>query len=100
MNAAATTEHHPPGTMKKHFFEAAAVFTLAAIYFLSGKIGLSLAFVNQSTTAVWPPSGISLAALLLIGYRLWPGVLLGAFLVNLATSGHWAASCGIALRNT
>jgi signal transduction histidine kinase/integral membrane sensor domain MASE1 len=86
--------------MKRHLLHAAAVLTLAAIYFASGKVGLSLAFVNESATAVWPPSGICLAALLLLGYRVWPGVLLGAFLVNLSNTGHWAASGGIALGNT
>src|SRR6185503_11038012 len=86
--------------MKRHLLDAAAVLTLAAIYFVSGKIGLSLAFVNESATAVWPPSGISIAALLLLGNRVWPGVLAGAFLVNLATNGHWDASAGIAVGNT
>ena len=86
--------------MKRHLLDAAAVLTLGAVYFASGKVGLSLAFVNESATAVWPPSGISLAALLLVGYRVWPGILLGAFLVNLSTNGHWAASGGIAIGNT
>ncbi|HEV8670682.1 MAG TPA: MASE1 domain-containing protein [Candidatus Limnocylindria bacterium] len=73
---------------------------LAAIYFASGKLGLSLAFVNASATAVWPPTGIALAAFLLLGQRVWPGVFIGAFLVNLTTAGSMLSSAGIAVGNT
>src|SRR5438874_1182558 len=59
----------------------AAIVGLAILYVLAGKLGLSLAVVNSSTTAVWPPTGIAIAALLLFGVRLWPGVLLGALLI-------------------
>ena len=73
---------------------------VAAVYMIAGKIGLSLASVNASATAVWPPTGIALAAFLVLGYRIWPGVLLGAFLVNITTAGTVATSIGIALGNT
>ncbi|HYY73020.1 MAG TPA: MASE1 domain-containing protein, partial [Candidatus Bathyarchaeia archaeon] len=69
-------------------------------YFLAGKFGLSLAFFHASASAVWPPSGIALAALLLWGYRLWPGIFLGAFLVNITTQGSAATTLGIATGNT
>lgn len=59
-----------------------------------------LAFVHASATAVWPPTGIALAAILLLGYRVWPGVLLGAFLANVTTEGTAATSAGIAVGNT
>jgi len=65
----------------------AGVAALAGVYFIAGKLGLKLAFVNASATAVWPPAGIALAAFLIFGYRVWPGNLLGAFLVNLTTAG-------------
>jgi signal transduction histidine kinase len=73
---------------------------IAAVYFLAGKLGLTLAFVNASATAVWPPAGIALAAFLVLGYRVWPGILLGAFLVNLSTTGAVPSSVGIAVGNT
>ena len=73
---------------------------LAAIYFAAGKLGLSLAFVHASATAVWPPTGIALAVLLLFGTRVWPGVLIGAFLVNVTTAGSAVSSAGIAIGNT
>ena len=73
---------------------------VALLYFAAAKIGLSLAFVNPSATAVWPPTGIALAALLLLGYRIWPGILLGAFLANVSTSGSIPTSFAIAIGNT
>src|SRR5437867_1227216 len=76
------------------------VLGLAAIYLLAGKLGLLLAFVHASATAVWPPTGIALAAFLLLGYRVWPGIFLGAFLVNLTTAGSVATTLGIATGNT
>lgn len=78
----------------------ASILILAAIYLIAGKLGLRLAFVNPSATAVWPPTGIALAALLLLGRQVWPGVFLGAFLVNVTTAGSVATSLGIATGNT
>jgi PAS domain S-box-containing protein len=73
---------------------------LSAIYFTAGKLGLKLAFVHVSATAFWPPTGIALAAYLTLGYRVWPGIFVGAFLVNLMTAGTIATSIGIAAGNT
>src|SRR2546426_788546 len=78
----------------------AGVLALAAVYFCAGKLGLLLAFVNASVSPVWVPTGIALAALLLWGYRMWPGIFLGAFLVNIATPGGPLADLGIAAGNT
>jgi PAS domain S-box-containing protein len=73
---------------------------LAGVYFATGKLGLSLAFLNESTSAVWPPTGIALASLLLWGRWLWPGVFLGAFLTNITTQGSLMTVLGIASGNT
>ena len=73
---------------------------LAAVYFVAGKLGLRLAFVHASATAVWPCTGIALAVFLIRGYRVWPAILTGAFLVNLTTAGSVATSIGIAVGNT
>lgn len=73
---------------------------LAAGYFVAGKLGLRVAFVNPSATPVWPPTGIALAALLLAGYGVWPAVFVGAFLVNVTTAGSVATSIAIAAGNT
>ncbi len=73
---------------------------LTLAYFVAGKLGLMLAFVHTSATAVWPPTGIALAAFLILGYRIWPAIFLGAFLVNITTEGTVATTLGIATGNT
>jgi signal transduction histidine kinase len=77
--------------------------TLAAVfgvYVVAGKLGLSLAFVHANASPVWPPTGIALAALLTLGYRVWPAIFAGAFCVNITTAGSVATSLGIAGGNT
>ena len=73
---------------------------LAVVYFVAGKLSLKLAFLHASASPVWPPAGIALAALLLFGFRLWPAIFIGAFLVNLTTAGNIFTSLGIAAGNT
>ena len=77
-----------------------AVASVACVYVVAGKLGLLLAFVHASATAVWLPTGIALAAFLILGYRVWPGIFLGAFVVNILTEGSVATSIGIAAGNT
>lgn len=69
------------------------------LYVICGKVGLLLAFVNPSTTAIWAPTGIALAAVLLFGFRALPAIFFGAFFVNLTTAGTPATSLGIAFGN-
>src|SRR6266498_1931182 len=73
---------------------------LAIIYFIVGKLGLMLASLHASASPVWPSAGIALAAMLLFGYRVWPAIFVGAFLVNLTTAGNVATSFAIATGNT
>ncbi|HEY8241608.1 MAG TPA: PAS domain S-box protein, partial [Kiritimatiellia bacterium] len=73
---------------------------LTAAYFLAAKFGLILAFVHASATAVWPCTGLSLAALLLVGRWAWPAIFVGAFLANITTTGTVLTSIGIATGNT
>jgi len=86
--------------MTRRSYTVAGVLALAAVYLVAAKFGLSLAVVNASSSAVWPPTGVALAALLLWGYRLWPGIFLGAFLANIITQGTLLTSLGIATGNT
>src|SRR6266576_5053966 len=76
------------------------VAALTLVYVIAGKLGLMLAFVHASATAVWPPTGIALASMLLLGPRVWPAILLGAFLANVTTAGNLWTSLGIATGNT
>src|SRR5213596_2487701 len=74
--------------------------SLAVIYFIAGKLGLMLASLHASASPVWPPAGIALAGSLLLGYRAWPAIFIGAFLVNVTTAGNVATSFAIATGNT
>jgi PAS domain S-box-containing protein len=58
------------------------VVLLIALYFLGGLLGKQASFLSGSVALVWPPAGIALAAILLFGYRFWPGVALGAVLFS------------------
>ena len=78
----------------------ATILVVALTYFVAAKLGLKFAFVNPSATAVWIPSGISLTALLIFGYDVWPAIFLGAFLANLTTAGSALTSIGISIGNT
>ena len=95
------------GVLQRYQGEGAIpkVIVLALLYFIAGKLGLKLTFVNEYATTVWPATGIALAALLLWGYRLWPAVWIGAFLVYATTGDSFSlhrllASLGIATGNT
>ena len=76
------------------------ILVLTGIYVFAAKLSLNLALIHPSATPVWPPTGITLVALLMLGNRVWPGILLGAFLANLTTAGTVTTSLGIAGGNT
>ena len=59
---------------------------LAIAYIMAGKLALLLAIPPGYATAIWPAAGVALAAILLFGYRVAPGVILGSFVVNIGTS--------------
>ncbi|MDE1860133.1 MAG: MASE1 domain-containing protein [Candidatus Micrarchaeota archaeon] len=82
------------------FFRIGIIVGVLLVYLVAGKVGLSLALINSSVTAIWPPTGIALAALLIFGFRYWPVIYAGAFIVNFSTTGDIMSSVFIALGNT
>nr|WP_308119211.1 MASE1 domain-containing protein [Streptomyces sp. JJ38] len=62
---------------------ALQIIAVAALYYAFGRLGLLQQLVRGQVTPLWPPTGIALASLLLVGPRVWPGIALGAVLVNL-----------------
>jgi integral membrane sensor domain MASE1 len=72
----------------------------AIIYVIAGKIGLNLIIARECIAGVAAGAGIALAAILLLGYRAWPAIFVGAFIVNLTTAGDVATSVAIATGNT
>src|SRR5436189_1401560 len=84
----------------RRFSTLPAIIILTLVYFIAGKLGLTLASLHASASPVWPPAGIALGVLLLFGYRTWPAIFLGAFLVNYTTAGTIPTSLSIATGNT
>jgi len=93
-----------PGDTNPHLLpsprRAGTLTAVVVLYVIAGKLGLTLAFLHPSATAVWAPTGIAIAVLLLYGPGFWPAIWLGAFLVNLTTAGNLFTSIGIATGNT
>ena len=86
--------------MKRILIYLAKVLLLAVIYHLAVRVGLSLAFVQANTSPVWPPTGIAIAALLIFGLDLWPGVALGVFAGSLLTGAPPALAAGMSVGNS
>jgi signal transduction histidine kinase len=80
--------------------QAGLIILLAAVYFAAAKVSLLVAIPPGYASAIWPPSGIALAALLLGSRRLWPGVWIGSFAANLSIEGALLASFVIATGST
>lgn len=70
------------------------------LYYFTAKMGLNVEAVGGFATLIWPPTGISLAILLLNGLKLWPGIALGAFAVNLTAGAPLVSAVGVATGNT
>src|SRR2546428_3401884 len=79
---------------------AAEVVGVGSVYLAAAKLGLSLKVAHGNATPVWAPTGIALAALLLLGRRAWPGVFIGAFVANATTPIPLWAALVIAVGNT
>src|SRR5882672_12764652 len=87
------------------------VLATVVLYVVTARLGLKLALPpEKKATAVWLPSGIALAVILIGGYRFWPCIWLGAFIANawdffgavreFSLSAHLAVSYGIAMGST
>jgi PAS domain S-box-containing protein len=75
------------------------VLVVFVAYYAAGRIGLSTPFTSNNISPVWPASGLALTAVLLLGYRVWPGIAAAAFLVNFGTIPVVAA-VGLGCGNT
>ncbi len=73
------------------------IIVIAIGYYVAARLGLMLAFPGTNATPIWAPTGISLAAVLLLGYRIWPGIALGALAVNFVLLGELNLSLPVSL---
>jgi integral membrane sensor domain MASE1 len=82
-----------PGDLRRQGLEYVVELTgTAIIYFGLAKLSLALASIHPSATPIWPPTGYALAAVLLLGYRVFPAIFLGALLANFTTAGSLGTS--------
>src|SRR5262245_21980927 len=87
--------------MRDHFWsDCVGMGLLCVIYVGTAALGLSLDAVSGIATVVWPPTGIALAALTLYGARFWPGIALGALLINIWAGAPVFSASGVAVGNT
>ncbi len=73
---------------------------VAIAYYVAGRVGLAMPFTSGNVSPVWPAAGLAVAAFLLFGHRVWPGVALAAFLVNYLSPLPASAALGISLGNS
>ncbi len=76
--------------------EAVSSGLVAALYYSTARIGLLIQFRHIHVTPVWPPSGVAVALLLLLGRRHWPALAVSEFLANLTTGVGAPVSAGVA----
>ncbi len=75
------------------------VGVVAGLYYGAARAGLHLAYLHGSVTALWPPVGVGVAALVILGPRVWPGIVIGDLLVA-DFSTPWGTVLGETLGNT
>lgn len=86
--------------LRVHRADALRILAVAAAYYVSAQVGLLQELVRDQVTPLWPPTGIALAALFLLGVRTWPGIVLGALVVNATLGPSLLVVAAIAAGNT
>lgn len=87
----------PPPATGKDFTQLLVVL---AACFLAGVLGLKLTILQPPVSPVWPPAGVGLAAMLILGYRVWPAIFIASFFVCEVASTPLHASAAISVANT
>ena len=88
-----------PGYPEKYQIAAKPLF-VALAYFVSGRLGLAIPYVDSHIALIWLPTGIAVAALLRWGYICWPGIFLGALATHFSVDSTPLLDSFIALGNT
>ena len=94
------TRHTPSLVPQSRPARAATLLLVALAYYASARLGLGLSLVEANVTPLWPPTGVAVAALLVLGRRTWPAVAVAAFAVNLPISDTLLAAAVTAVGNT
>lgn len=86
--------------LRRHRPTALTILAVAALYYATARLGLLQQLVRGQVTPLWPPTGISVAALLLFGTRVWPGIAIGALAVNATIGPNVWSVLAIVVGNT
>ncbi|QIY72357.1 MASE1 domain-containing protein [Streptomyces sp. RLB1-33] len=86
--------------LRRYTVKGLQLAAVAAAYYVSAKIGLQQQLVRGQVTPLWPPTGVAVVVLLLWGLRMWPGIALGAFVVNVMLGPSILPVLAIAVGNT
>jgi signal transduction histidine kinase len=89
-----------PVKVRNNLARPVRIAVIAILYVVAARAGLRLDAISGFATLVWPPTGIALAALLLGGYELWPGVFIGAVIANVLTGAPVFVALSIGVGNT
>jgi signal transduction histidine kinase len=73
---------------------------VALTYWIAARLSLTLALVHGQVTPIWPPTGIALVAILVLGRWVWPAIFAGALAVNLPIGPSPLGAVFIATGNT
>ena len=94
------TRHTPSLVPQSRPARVATLLLVALVYYASARLGLGLSVVGANVTPLWPPTGVAVAALLVLGRRTWPAIAAAAFAVNLPISDTLLAAAVTAVGNT
>ncbi|MFJ6434669.1 MASE1 domain-containing protein [Streptomyces sp. NPDC091416] len=86
--------------LRQHKATALKILVVAALYYATARLGLLQQLVRGQVTPLWPPTGIAVAALLLFGMRIWPGIAVGALVVNASIGPTVVSVLAIVVGNT
>lgn len=87
------------GTVDGSARRVGLLLVVGLAYYGSARVGLEFSLVEHNITPLWPPTGIAVAAFVLLGRRMWPAVAVAAFLVNLPITPTPLAAAATALGN-
>jgi integral membrane sensor domain MASE1 len=91
-------DSRPTGEVRKVLEQIGRVLAFAALYFVVGIICTPLG--QNGATGLWPPAGMALVAILLFGYRMWPGIFIGSLVVGVISHESWLTAFGVAIGET
>lgn len=95
--------HLMPLTLGRFLPDSSRLIRISLVmlaYIATGWLGLCVPFTTPQITLFWLPTGIAIAALYRWSIHIWPGVFLGALLVNLITGSSLTTNLMIATGNT